>query len=71
MARGHGEVLTSQAGRRRGTPRETSTASNIVAVMSVEELRLYSLVPAEICLEVLDGPTTLIVGEANNAIYFT
>ena len=71
MARGHGEVSTSQAGHKRGTPRETSTASNIVAAMSAVELRLYSLVPAEICMEVLDCPTTSIVGEANNAIYFT
>ena len=70
MARGHSEVLTSQIGCRRGTPRETPTTSNVV-VMFTEELRLYSLVPAEISLEVLDGPTTSTVGEADNAIYFT
>ena len=40
MARGHEEVLTSQAGRRRGTPRETLTTSSLVAAMSAEELRL-------------------------------
>ena len=28
MARGHEEVLTSQAGRKSGTPRETPTASS-------------------------------------------
>ena len=71
MARGHKEVLTSQTGCRRGTPREMPTARNVVVVMSIEELRLYSLVPAEISLEVLDGTTTSTVGEADNAIYFT
>ena len=38
MASGQEEVLTSQTGRRRGTPRETPTASSLVATMSVEEL---------------------------------
>ena len=40
MARGHKEVSTSQVRRKRGTPRETPTASSLVATMSVEELRL-------------------------------
>ena len=51
MTRGHEEVSTSQAGRRRGTLRETPTASSLVATMSVEELRLYRQIPAEISLE--------------------
>ena len=47
MARGYEEVSSSQAGCRRGTPRETPTASSLVATMSTKELRLYSQVPAE------------------------
>ena len=71
MARDHEEVSTSQAGRRRGTLRETPTASSLVATMSAEELRLYSQIPVEIILETSDGAATTTVGEANNVIYFT
>ena len=39
--RGHEEASTSQAGRKRGTPRESPTASSLVAAMSVEELRSF------------------------------
>ena len=39
--------------------------------MSAKELRLYSQVPAEISLEMLDSPIALIVREADNVIYFT
>ena len=46
MAKGHEEVLTSQAGRRRGTPWETPTASSLVVAMYAEELRLYNQIPA-------------------------
>ena len=53
------------------TPQEMPTASILVASMSVEELRLYYQVPAEISLEMLDDQTTSIVGEADNTIYFT
>ena len=34
MIRGHKEVSTIQAGRRRGTPREMPTARSLVAAMS-------------------------------------
>ena len=47
ITRGHEEVLTSQAGCRRGTPREKPTASSLVTTMSAEELRLYIQIPAE------------------------
>ena len=54
MAKGHKEVLTSQAECMRGIPRETPTKSNLVAIMSEEELRLYSQILVEINLETLD-----------------
>ena len=47
MARGYEEVFNSQAGRHRGTPWETPTASSLVVAMFVEELRLYSQVPTK------------------------
>ena len=39
MERGHEEASTSQAGRKRGTPRETPTISSLVTAMCVEDLR--------------------------------
>ena len=71
MSRGHEEVSTSQAGRMRGTPRETPIASSLVAAMSAEELRLYIQIPSEISMETLNGTTTITVGEADNVVYFT
>ena len=71
MARGHEEVLTSQAGRRRGTPWETPTASSLVASMSIEEPRLYGQILTEISMEMSDDATTSTFGEADNAVYFT
>ena len=52
------------------TPRETPTESSLVVAMFAEKLRLYNQVLAKIILEVLDGPTTSIVGRVDNAIYF-
>ena len=54
MARGHKEVLTSQAECMRGIPQEMPTKSNLVAIMSEEEPRLYSQIPVEINLETSD-----------------
>ena len=48
-----------------------STASSLVAAMSIEELRLYNKIPIEISLEKSDRATTTNVEEADNVIYFT
>ena len=47
------------------------TASSLVVVMFVEELRLYNQIPTEISLETLDGTTTSTIGEEENVVYFT
>ena len=39
--------------------------------MSVEELRLYSQIPAKISLETLDDVTISTIGEVDNVVYFT
>ena len=65
------EASTSQAGRKRGIPRETPTISSLVAAMSKEELRSFRQVPIIISLEVSNGTTTPTIGGADNAIYFT
>ena len=71
MAKGHKEVSTSQAGRRRGTPREMAIARSLFAALSTEESRLYRKIPTEISLYMSDGATTTIVGKADNDVYFT
>ena len=55
----------------RGIPRETPTASSLVATMYEEELRLYNQIPVEISLETSDGAATTTVGEVDNVVYFT
>ena len=71
MARGHEEVSTSQAGRRRGTPWEMPIANSLVVAMSAEELRLYNQFPAKIILETSDDAATSTFGEVDNVVYFT
>ena len=62
MEIGHEEISTNHAGRKRGTPRETPTASSVVVAMFAGELRLYNQIPAEIILEMSDGAATTIIG---------
>ena len=71
MTRGHKEASTSQVGRKRGTPREMPTASNLVLAMCVEDLRSFIQVTVAIRLEMSSGVATSIMGAADNAVYFT
>ena len=71
MTRGQEETSTSQVGRRRGSNRESPTASSLVASMSVEELRFFYQVPINISLELSNGPAFSTVGEVDNVVYFT
>ena len=47
------------------------TVSSLVDVMSVEELRSLSQVPANIRLEVADDTAAPPIGGADNVVYFT
>ena len=71
MMRGQDETSTSHVGRKKGSIREFPTVSNLVSSMSMEELRFFSQVPDSISLELSDGSTFSIVGQADNAVYFT
>ena len=71
MSRGHEETSTSQAGRKRGCPRETPTVISLVAAMSVEDLRSFRQVPAAIRLEVSNNMATSTIGAEYNVVYFT
>ena len=54
MARGEEVTFTNRAKRRRLAPRESPFASSLVATMSMEELRFFCQVSADISLELLD-----------------
>ena len=71
MARSHKEASTSQVRHKRGTPWETPTVSSLVVVMSVEDLMSFKQVLAAIILEMSDDTATLILGVADNVVYFT
>ena len=71
MTRGHEETSTSQARRKRGTSRETPTVNSLIAPMSIEKLRLFNHVLANIKLEVTDGPAAPTIAGADNVVYFT
>ena len=60
-----------QVGQKTKTPRESPITSSLVAAMSVEELRSFCQVPANISLELSDGAAVSTVEGENNAIYFT
>ena len=47
------------------------TTSSLVPVMSVEELRSFCQVPADISLELSDGAAVSTVGGVDNVVYFT
>ena len=71
MTRGHEEASTNQAKRKRGTPRETPTASSLVAAMSVEDLTSFRQVPTSIILKMSDGTAISIMGAIDNVFYFS
>ena len=71
MIRGQKETSTSQVWRRRGPNRELPFASSLVSSMSMEELRSLCQIPDSISLELSDGLTASIVGEADSVVYFT
>ena len=70
MARGEEETSTSRARCRRGAPRESPTANNLVAVMSVEELRFFCQVSIDISLESLDKAVVSTIEWADNREQF-
>ena len=68
---GQEETFTSQVGRKMGTLRESPTISSLVAAMSIEDLRSFCQVLANISLELLDEEAISTVRGADNVVYFT
>ena len=71
MTRDQEKASTSQAGRKRGTPKEMPTVSSLVVAMPVEDLRSFRQVPTAMRFEVSDGTATSTIGAVDNAVYFT
>ena len=71
MTRDHEKASTSQAGRKRETPKEIRTVSSLVVAMPVEDLRSFRQVPTAMRFEVSDGTTTSTIGAVDNVVYFT
>ena len=71
MVRDHEVTSTSQTKCKRGTPWEMATISSLVTAMSIEELRSFNEVPANIRLEEENSPVAPTIVGVDNAIYFT
>ena len=71
MARGQEDTSTSQAGRKRGPDRDTSSASSIISSLSMEELRPYCQIPNNIDNELPEGLTESTIDKEDGAVYFT
>ena len=70
MEKGQEETSTSQARHRRGPSRDTSSASNLISTLSMEELRSYYQIPNNIDFELPDGPTKSTINEEDSVVYF-
>ena len=64
-------LLPVKSGVRGGPPQEMPIISSLVADMSIDELRSFSQLPANIRLGVADDPATPTIGGTDNTVYFT
>ena len=71
MARGQEATSTRQAGRERRPTRGMPSASSIISSLTMEELRAYCDVPANIDLKLIEEPDESTLGGEHNAVFFT
>ena len=69
MVRGREETSTS--GRPGGRPRATPSTSNIIASMTMEELKIYYEVPNDIDLQLMERTDESTLGGEHNGVFFT
>ena len=69
MVRGREETSTS--GRPGGWPRAKPSASNIIASMTMEELKVYCEVPDNIDLRSMERANESTLGGEHNGVFFT
>ena len=66
-----GREQTSTSGRPGGRPRATPSASNVIASMTMEELKIYCEVPNDINLRLMERTDESTLGREHNAVFFT
>ena len=71
MARGQEATSTRQAGHERRPTRGTPSASSIISSLTMEELRAYCDVPADIDLKLMEEPDEYTMGGEHNVVFFT
>ena len=69
MVRGREETSTS--GRPRGRPRAKPSASNVIASLTMEELKVYCEVPDNIDLRLMERTDDSTLGGEHNSVFFT
>ena len=69
MVRAREETSTSD--RLGGRPREKPSASNIIASMTMEELKVYCEVPSNIDLRLMEGADESTLNGEHNGVFFT
>ena len=69
MERGREETSTS--GRPGGRPRARPSASNVIASLTMEELKVYCEVPDNINLRLMERADDSTPGREHNGVFFT
>ena len=69
MVRGREETSTS--GRPGGRPRAKPSASNVIASLTMEELKVYCEVPDNIDLRLMERTDDSTLGGEHNSVFFT
>ena len=66
-----GREATSTSGRPGGQPRAKPSASNVIASLTMEELKVYCKVPKNIDLRLMERADDSTTGEEHNGVFFT
>ena len=69
MVRGREETSTS--GRLEGQPRAKPSASNVIASLTMEDLKVYYEVPDNIDLRLMERANDSMLGGEHNGVFFT
>ena len=71
MTRGQEATSTRQAGRERRPTRGTPSSRSIISSLTMEELRAYYDVPANIDFKMMEESDESTLGREHNAVFFT
>ena len=71
LQNGEGWEETSTSGRPGGRPRANPSASNIIAFMTMQELKVYCEVPDNIDLRLMERADEFTLSGEHNGVFFT